>query len=104
MMLVQLLVHCWQHVEQRTGSHAYASRCLGHGTDGVWLQAVCVLAGCDFLGSVKGVGPVKAHSFVKRWGPCFTHTVAHLAGIAWGYAVLHRLGCMKDPGLQERVP
>lgn len=31
------------------------------------VQAVCVLAGCDFLPSVKGVGVHKAHKLVKRY-------------------------------------
>ncbi|KAK9791822.1 hypothetical protein WJX73_000964 [Symbiochloris irregularis] len=31
------------------------------------LQAVCVLAGCDFLPSVKGVGVHKAHKLIKRY-------------------------------------
>ena len=30
-------------------------------------QAVCVLAGCDFLPSIKGVGVHKAHKLVKRY-------------------------------------
>ena len=33
-------------------------------------QAVCVLAGCDFLPSIKGIGPAKAHSFIKRCEAC----------------------------------
>ena len=30
-------------------------------------QGICVLAGCDFLPSIKGVGPAKAHNLIKRY-------------------------------------
>ena len=30
------------------------------------LQAACVLAGCDFLPSIKGIGFRKAHALLKR--------------------------------------
>ena len=31
------------------------------------LQITCVLAGCDFLPSIKGIGFRKAHNLVKAW-------------------------------------
>lgn len=31
------------------------------------LQITCVLAGCDFLPSIKGIGFRKAHTLVKAW-------------------------------------
>ena len=31
------------------------------------LQITCVLAGCDFLPSIRGIGFRKAHTLVKAW-------------------------------------
>ena len=42
------------------------------------LQMVCVLAGCDFLPSVKGIAAKRAHALVKKYRSSFQRLLAVL--------------------------